>query len=105
AGYEAIEEMRIQRQPVGLTEGEVQVIVDDPAVAVDACRSAVDVAHPREHRRDRTRGDDRIGQVAGSERHPVERESGGVVERRQVARIVEQAAREEGTEATAAERV
>ncbi len=74
------------------------MVVDDATVAVDTCRRTGNVANPRQHHRDRTRGNDRVHEVVGRQRDAFERETGRVVERGQIARIVKEAAREEHSE-------
>ena len=51
AGLQVIEEMRIERDAVRLTGRQVEVIVDDAAVAIDAGGRAADVANALEDQR------------------------------------------------------
>ena len=76
--------MRVQHQIVAVRrEGHVEVIIHDAAVAVHPMAAALDVPHPFQHQGNRAGGLQRLGQIAGRQRHPL----GGIVHQLQKGRI------------------
>ncbi len=92
AGYQVFEKVREQGQPVRVAKRKIEMVVDDPAVAIDSCRRTIDIPDSFQYERDGTRSHDYIEQVLLRQANTVDRKSSRIVKRRQVARIVEQAA-------------
>ena len=81
--------MRKQRQPITVAVRQIQVVVDDTAVAVHPRRCARDVSHTVQDERNRAGRDDGVLEIIEAEAYTLQRKTAHVEKRRQITRVVE----------------
>ncbi|MNP63664.1 hypothetical protein D3C76_1590900 [compost metagenome] len=68
AGNDPVGEVRVEHD-VGAAVGQVEVVIEQAAVTESAGSGAWQVTHTFHDHRDRARGEQRLAQVAGVQRH------------------------------------